>query len=284
MNLKMSLKPLVGAAALALAGFAGVASANTVDLFTDPADSADHRVTVNSPAPPAGPAVPVGVTNFAEYGPATSILGSYRDIVVTLNSKSGPGQATATAEAGGGGFVFNTTAGDSGTGRIQWDGNDNSADLAYTGLGGANLVFQEGCGQIGCSYFQAVVISADLGFQYQIGVYTDENNYSILTTVVPFEVAAPILATYQFEWFTRASGNYADAVVPFNIFRVGNGPDFENIGALEFVVNSDGGTLAVDLALGAITKEVPEPGTMALLGLGLLGAAAAKRRSKKQAA
>lgn len=294
MTLKLNLKPLVGAALAAMIGYSGSASANIVDLFDDPGDPTLHTVTVVSGAPSpadvlANTTIAVGATSSMQYPggiiPSPSIIGGYRDIIVTMNTKSGAGQANSNASAGGGGFVFNNTTGESGTASVQWDGDDSAsvATLNPTGLGGLDLVNQTGCGS-GCTYFQTLVAQADQGFTYQIGVYTDGANYAILTTVVPFQILIPTTATYEFEWFTRASGLYFDAVVPFTITRGGTGPDFNNIGALDFTLNADGATLAVDLAIGAVTKQVPEPGTLALMGLGLLGAAMSGRRRKQSAA
>lgn len=266
-------KTLLAGAAVAALGLGGVASANTVDLFSEPDASSLQSVSVNT----------VGGTAWNEWGPSAlgSIIGGYRDVIVTMNSSAFPA-STTNAHAGGGYFSFNNDTGVSGTARIQWDGHDNSPNLDYTGLGGLDLINQPGCGS-GCEQFQAIVNWADHGFQYQIGVYTDASNYSILTTVVPFDVTSPLPATYDFAWFTLASGTYnMYTPVPFTITKVGSGPDFTNIGALEVVLNSDGGTMAVDLTIGPVTKQpIPEPATIALIGLALLGATATSRRRRE---
>lgn len=286
MNFKLNAKSSIVAVAAGLIGFAGAASASTIDLFTDP-NPGFQTVTVFEPA-----ATPASASS--QFGSAPSILGGYRDVVVTMNSRGGPelGPARSEAFAGNGGFIFNNTTGVSGTARIQWDGDDsanvallNHTGLRNGGLTGVDLVNQVGCPVTGCDRFIAGVTSADQGFQYQIGLYTDAGNFSVLTTSVPFQVNALLFAEFPFEVFLRATGNYNDLAVPFSIARTGTGPTLTNIGAIEFVANSDGGTLAVDLSISAITKTgVPEPGTLALMGLGFLAAAGIKRRRSAKAA
>ncbi|MEH6873413.1 MAG: PEP-CTERM sorting domain-containing protein [Candidatus Competibacter sp.] len=280
----MKTKTVLAAALTATLGYCASAHAVLVDLFDDPAANGVNTVTDNNPT--------VGSVVFQQYpGPAdppsTSILGGYRDLVVDLVASNLLGTPAATLEVGGGGLSFSTSSGDTGIGKVQWDGNDNSGTLNTTGLRnngvGVDLINQTGCPAEGCNAFVATVVIADQGFQYQIGLYTDALNYSILTSNTLFEVTAPTSADYFFEWFTRSSGAYFDAGLPFTITRFGSGPTLTNIGAIEFVVNSDGGTTAVDLALTAIEKgRIPEPNVLALMGIGLLGAGLTGRRKTRK--
>lgn len=282
--MKTVMKKLTIAAFVASFGIATSAQAGYVDLFDDPLANNVNIATDNTVG---------GAVAFNEYPggaiPSTSILGGYRDIISDLVASNGVGTPSAVSEVGGGGYSFSTSSGDTGIGSIQWDGQDNSASLNMIGLRnggttGLNLINQTGCPTGGCDRFEATVLVADQGFQYKIGAYTDAGNYSILTASSQFgigsnvgDVPGPVTADYLFEWFGLGSGNYLIGGLNFNILRVGT-VDFTNIGALEFIVNSNGGTAAVDLALDSITKTVPEPGSMALLGLGLLAAGALRRR------
>lgn len=267
----MKVKTLLAASMFAMFGIGTSSQAAIVDLFDDPAGTGIQTVTDST----------IGGVVFQEYPggvtPSPSIIGGYRDIIANLTASDGVGTPTATAEVGGGGYSFSTSSGDIGIGTIQWDGQDGSAALDPTGLGGVDLVNQLGCPASGCDRFVATVLFADQGFEYQIGVYTDAGNFSILTAN-SLGLGSPATADYLFSWFLLGDGAHSEGGLDFTIDSTGT-VDFTNIGALEFIVNSDGGTTSVDLALDAITK-IPEPDSLALLGIGLLGAVMMGRRRK----
>lgn len=276
--MKAIKKSLLAAALASALGFGISANANTIDLFEDPMAEGVNNATISG-------AANIGNTASSSFGSATTILGGYRDLVVELIASNGVGTPRVEMEVSGGGLSFSTSDGDQGRGTVQWDGNDGSGTLDPTGLQdaqgkGANLIIQEGCPVGGCDRFLADVLSADLAFAYSIGIYTDANNYSILTANTLFPVVGETVVDYLFSWFLLPDGPQFEGGLPFTIQSMGT-VDFTDVGAIEFIVNSDGQTIAVDLALAGITKTgVPEPGALALVGVALLGAGLAGRRRK----
>jgi PEP-CTERM motif len=294
--MKAIRKTAMAAAVAAMFGFGGFANATVIDLFNQPAGGT-QIVTANN-------ANPVVADQYAEPIANQTIIGGYRDLVA---SYTGPATSTPKSElyVEGGLLQFSNSNNVYGIGRVQWDGDDN-ADPGKLSFGlGANLINQTGCGA-GCDRFTSAVLTADQGFVYQIGVYTDENNYSILTAKTQFQVSEAafpggITAQYLFSWFALAetTGTVTDlyndpnpqcappdAVGPasycidglrFLIESEGT-VDFNNVGALELVLNSDGGQLSVDLGIDSIQKTVPEPGALALAAIALLGMSATTRR------
>ena len=258
-----------------LLGFAGAASANTIDLFTEPAGGV-QRVAVGG----AAPTVPAENQYFNNGG---SIIGSYRDLA--LRNVTGTSAVNgATLAVADGKLTFNNDSNVRSTAVVQWDGGADAANpgtLVY-GLG-ANLINQTGCPAGGCDHFSTTVFGADQGFTVELGVFTDANNWSTLS----FEsaaVSAPELTTFDFAWFDLDAGDHT--LAPGFTVTIAHGAgyaDFTSVGALQLLLSNVGANAAIDLEIGAVTKDgndVPEPSALALAGIALLGAAAAGRRRK----
>lgn len=287
--MKTLTKTLLAAAALAGLGVGSV-HASTVDLFTDPNPAQivrDNNVGATGCA--FGTVSGNGCFDQAGSFPG-SILGGYRDIYVETIQKTFAPDPTPVpsfngtqAVAGEGVFSYASDSGVDGYAKVQWDGNDNSAALDIDGLNTANLINQVGCGTIGCDRFVATVLRADFGFEYKLTVYDMDGSGTTLTANTLFAVSNPTGADYEFAWWNLADGDYFLGGLPFNIQQIAVGTtagiDFTQIGALQLEINTSG-DFDLDLSLDSITKTVPEPGALALVGAALIGVGAASRRRK----
>lgn len=191
------------------------------------------------------------------------ILGGWRDIYVNkLLPTADPGSALnlRVSSIAPGKLIFSEEDGVFGYGIVRWDGISYAPNATFegginaTGLGGVSL---SGAG----SAFHLIVTSADAGFPFTLNVFTNATDWTELTL------------------FSSGPGDY---IIPFAAFAGGTahgaGADFNNVGALEAVINTGGFATAVDLSIDII--DIPEPGTMALTGLALLGLGAIRRRKQ----
>jgi len=266
--------------------FAASAQADFIDLFSEGgavvADVTDGLEADDS-------------ENFSEVGSYGSILGGYRDLKVDTISDGkdigndgactvGDSCSTMTVNTAENTLSFNNDAGVEGVGIVQWDGLDNSSALTInsteTGFH-ENFITQDGCGA-GCDRFQIEVLEADQGFTFTIGVYTDADHWTEFDLISSGDLG---IKTFLFSDFTNALGcGFAypptSGIAAMRCGGAGNNQvvDFTDVNAMQLIFNVNGGTTAVDLRIGALTKSVPEPGALALFGLGLAAAGLARRR------
>lgn len=209
-------------------------------------------------------------TQSLSVGPGGGNPLSATDGVVTaLDSVGGTRELTLTRTDGvsllstrvnieAGIFGFGAEPGVGGSVEAWYDGGN---DMAFnpTGLGG--LDFTEG----GMNLSVRVAYRYDLPIDFVVRIYTDGANYSE--------------AIFSFAGTPGFAVPFNEALIPFAAFVTvaGTGADFTNVGALTFYAETDS-MLGADFQLDYIdlTRDVPAPSALALLGMG--GLAIARRR------
>ncbi len=239
---------LAAAAALALAGV-GAQAAFVIDDFSTP-QPLIRDITTD------------GNAVWAPQVCGAGIIGGCRDMYITKTGNladDGIGLGVS-AFVSGGRMGYSQDTGQAGVGVVRWDGANAAQAIDTGGLGGLDLTAGAVVG------IRVQVLSADLGFPMTFQTWLDGDNDNTFSLFSATQVASSGPGMYDFLFTNFAGGPAADF-------------SFSRVGAIQLVLNN-GQINDIDIQIDII-QNIPEPGTLALVGATLLGLGAARRRAKK---
>jgi len=213
-----------------------------------------------------------------------SILGGYRDIYVIKTAPAalslGSG-VTATAEAGL--FNFSETTGNVGYGVLRYDGVKTYGDagVGVTDIRDANPTNWLLGAYTGTTIGDLTTIGPGISFSYTSDFVFDIT--ILVYTADGISVAKQTTAVTGFEADNVTPIFQSDSILFSELIDLATGLPIDlsmlnDTRAIEVVFNGNLGQASIDLAFTPPTNVVPEPTSVALVGLALLGLAAAKKR------